>query len=121
MPLWRGRISNRILERRACRDIFQVSVVYQVPEGAAHFLLILADPRGSIPSSLVNAQSKSAPKKWHKALLKAYAALDKPAAQQAASQHPDGRSAQDNGEAELVLRIQWADEVVLWAVTLQQQ
>ena len=55
MPRW-------LLIRRAVA----VSVVYRVPEGAAHFLLILADPRGSIPSALVNSQAKAAPKKWHK-------------------------------------------------------
>ena len=64
------------------------------------------------------------------ALLKAYAASQKEEAaheeQRKAQQCSEDQSTSaaalhDDGEAELVLRIQWADEVVLWAVTLQQQ
>jgi len=54
---------------------FQVSVVYQTPTGAAHFLIILSDPKGSIPPKLVSQQCKAHPMKWHKVLLKAHAEM----------------------------------------------
>merc|ERR1712166_761845 len=62
--------------------IFQANIVYETPEGAAHALIVLGNPKGSLPKSAVNQQSKLQPAKWHKALVKAYAqfARDTPVA-----------------------------------------
>lgn len=57
--------------------VFQLDVWYATPEGAARYMCILGDPKGTLPQSVVNYVSKSAPKKWHKALLKAYAEFTK--------------------------------------------
>lgn len=53
--------------------VFQINVVYAVPEGAAHLMILLCNPKGNIPVSLLNSTTKSSAKKWHKALTKAYA------------------------------------------------
>jgi len=52
--------------------VFQINVVYAVPEGAAHLMILLCNPKGNIPVSLLNSQTKTSAKKWHKALTKAY-------------------------------------------------
>lgn len=57
--------------------MFQLDVWYAIPGGAARYLCILADPKGTLPQSVVNYVSKTGPKKWHKNLLKAYADIAK--------------------------------------------
>eukprot|EP00658_Telonema_sp_P-2_P054898 TRINITY_DN4365_c0_g1_i1.p1 TRINITY_DN4365_c0_g1~~TRINITY_DN4365_c0_g1_i1.p1 ORF type:complete len:420 (-),score=97.59 TRINITY_DN4365_c0_g1_i1:130-1389(-) len=52
--------------------VFQCTMWYAVPGGAAVFNLILGDPKGNLSTSMVNHQSKVHPVKWHKGLLSAY-------------------------------------------------
>lgn len=62
--------------------VYQCSVCYKVEGGAAMFNILLMDPKvthslthskccltigqGSVPTAIVNSQTKSHPQKWHK-------------------------------------------------------